>query len=178
MIINGVFLGVITHLLTIDPFFLGHPSRSLRLHKAKGILYHLGTWDGFVNNRSMSRSIPESDLFINTIDSLSNLTSTKTLPTQPMGQFVDILFFCTRDWYTSLHFPYKSTSCRVSLISYMNPIWDTINKTSQNMEKLCTIHRLSFHAFDNSQLGSEMIPRKIFLNALGIQGKHAKRNPR
>ena len=26
LLINGVFLGVITHSLTIDPNFLGHPS--------------------------------------------------------------------------------------------------------------------------------------------------------
>ena len=28
LLINGVFLEVITHLLTIDPKFLGHPSRN------------------------------------------------------------------------------------------------------------------------------------------------------
>ena len=29
LLINGVFLGVLTHLLTIDPNFLGHPSEKL-----------------------------------------------------------------------------------------------------------------------------------------------------
>ena len=29
LLINGVFLGVLTHLLIIDPNFLGHPSEKL-----------------------------------------------------------------------------------------------------------------------------------------------------